>query len=117
MARGNPVLLRRLVGNLIENAILYMPAGGSVAVRTACDGADCVLTVQDTGRGMTPEELAHVFERFYRAEGAGEAGAKGSGLGLSICRRIAELHGGSIAVESRPGKGSTFTARLPSRPS
>jgi two-component system OmpR family sensor kinase len=112
--RGSAPLLRRLLSNLIENAILYTPRGGAVSVNVSGDGRTCRLVVRDTGIGMAPEQFARVFERFYRVDTPEVRSRRGTGLGLSMCRRIAELHGGSISVASGEGQGSVFTVELPS---
>jgi heavy metal sensor kinase len=107
--------LMQLLLNLVENAINYTPPGGTVAVsaqRADIPATACVC-VSDTGSGIAPKHLPHVFERFYRADSARTAG--GAGLGLAICRWIAEAHGGRIEVESELGVGSTFTVWLPLR--
>ncbi len=110
---GDPMLLRRVFGNLLDNALRYTPSGGRVTARVACDGAGCVVTVSDTGIGITPEALGRVFDRFYRADESRSRADGGAGLGLSIAKRAVELHRGAIAIESAPGKGTTVTVRLP----
>lgn len=102
-------LLGQAVANLVENAITHTPRSGSVTV-SVHDGS---VDVSDTGIGIAPEQLAHVFDRFYRANPA--RGRGGAGLGLEISRRIVEAHGGRLAAGSRPGAGSTFTISLPPR--
>ncbi|MFH0965393.1 MAG: ATP-binding protein [Planctomycetota bacterium] len=108
--RGEPERLKQVFTNLIGNAIKYTPKGGSIEVRTE-DTGDGVAraSVADTGVGIAPENLEKIFDKFYQVE-RGE----GSGLGLSIARRLVELHGGRIRVASEPGKGSTFTVELAS---
>ena len=110
---GDPVLLRRLFGNLLDNAIRYTPEGGRVTVTAERDGDGCLVTVADTGVGIEPEALGHIFDRFYRADPSRSREAGGTGLGLSIARRAAERHHGRIAIESAPAKGTTITVRLP----
>ena len=110
---GDPEALRRLVDNLVVNAVTYTPAGGAVRVGLAADEGRAVLTVADTGIGIGPEHLARIFERFYRVDKARSRGKGGTGLGLSIVKHAVNLHGGEIAVESRPGAGSTFTVSIP----
>ncbi len=109
---GDSVRLKRLAVNLIDNAIRYTPSGGSVTASVVTEGETVLLTVADTGIGIAPEHLPHVFERFYRADAARQRG-QGSGLGLSICRQIVEEHGGTIDVESAEGEGTRFLVRLP----
>lgn len=110
---GDPVGLRRIVVNLVENAIRHTEAGGSVTVTAGRTSEAIQLAVSDTGEGISAEHVAHIFERFYRVDEARTRGDGGSGLGLAICRAIAEAHGGRIEVESRLGEGSRFTLRLP----
>jgi heavy metal sensor kinase len=112
---GNPGLVRRLISNLIENAISNTPPGGKVEVRAVRTEGGANIIVRDTGRGMEPAELARIFERFYRGEAARASRAGGVGLGLGICKKVVEVHGGIIKVESEPGKGTTFTVYLPLR--
>ncbi len=109
---GEADALRRLIQNLVENAVAYTPPGGTVAVSVAENAADCILRVADTGIGIAPADLPHVFDRFFRADPA-RASTGGSGLGLSIVQSIAEAHGGGGAAESTPGVGSIFTVTLP----
>ena len=105
---ADAVRLRQLVGNLVANAIRYTPAGGAVTVAAAGP----VITVRDTGVGIDAEHLPRIFDRFWRAEGSRSRATGGSGLGLSIARKLAEAHGGTISVESTPGVGTIFTVRL-----
>ncbi len=111
---GDPDELRRVVLILLDNAIKYTPSGGRVDVALRREGDEAVLSVSDTGIGINPEDLPHVFERFYRADPARQP--SGAGLGLSIALEIARRHGGTIEARSRPGEGSVFTARLPAAP-
>jgi two-component system sensor histidine kinase TctE len=113
---GNPVMLRELLSNLIDNALRYTPAGGSVTVRVRHDGDDAILEVEDTGPGIAPAERSQVFERFYRILGNG---APGSGLGLAIVREIAQQHGAEIDIFNNPRSylkkypGSLFRLSFP----
>ncbi len=104
-------LVERVLENLIENALRHTPAGGSVEITVRAVEGDVEVAVSDTGRGIPPEALSHVFERFYRV--AGEESGPGMGLGLAIAKRILELHGREIAVASEPGQGTRFAFRLP----
>jgi signal transduction histidine kinase len=107
--------IRELMLNLVTNAIKYTPAGGLVGLSlTELDGA-VTLTVSDTGVGIAPGDLPHIFDRFWRADPArSRTGERaGTGLGLAITKWIAEAHGGSITVQSRPGRGTVFTVHLP----
>jgi two-component system sensor histidine kinase TctE len=101
MVQGNPVMLRELLSNLIDNALRYTPQGGSVTVRVRANVVEeqAILEVEDTGPGIPPSERAHVFERFYRILGSN---AEGSGLGLSIVREIAQQHGASVDIFNNP---------------
>jgi len=110
--RGEFNQLAQVATNLIANAIKYT-ANGRIEVSTGLEGEGLYLRVQDTGMGITPDDLPHLFERFYRGERAGQSQISGSGLGLSIVKEIVDLHGGEIQVESEVGKGSAFTVRLP----
>jgi signal transduction histidine kinase len=116
---GDPTLLRQLAIILLDNAIKFTPAGGRVSVSVRSLPLGATLSVVDTGIGIEAAQLPHVFERFYRGDPsrtrAPDASAsEGVGLGLSIARWIAEEHGGSIAIESKPGAGTTVTVHLPS---
>jgi heavy metal sensor kinase len=108
-------LLLQLVLNLLDNAIKYTPAGGSVSAGWRIEVDQAQLWVRDTGPGIAAEHVGRIFDRFYRIDSARGSAGGGAGLGLSICRWIAEAHGGSIAAESSLGAGSTITVRLPVR--
>jgi two-component system OmpR family sensor kinase len=110
---GDEELLRRLVLNLLDNAIRYTPAGGKVSAALDAMGPDLRIRVTDTGSGIDPAAAPHVFERFYRADKARSRQDGGFGLGLSIVKWIAESHHGEVALASQPGSGSTFTVTLP----
>jgi heavy metal sensor kinase len=110
-ARGDHARLRQLVTNLLDNALRFTGPGGSVTVTVRQDGKSAILCVTDSGQGIPPEHLPHIFDRFYQADAARASG--GSGLGLSICRWIVEAHAGSIEAESEPGKGARFSVKLP----
>jgi len=110
---GNAPLLRRLVGNLLDNAVRYTPEGGRVVAEAARRGDACEVAVSDTGVGIAPEAIGRVFERFYRADESRSRAAGGTGLGLSIVKRIVELHRGTISIESTPGQGTTVRVSLP----
>jgi two-component system, OmpR family, phosphate regulon sensor histidine kinase PhoR len=114
---GDPTRLGQVVRNLVHNAIKFTPAGGSITLSARGlrrRGRDLVeLRVTDTGCGIAPEEVRRIFERFYKTDRSRGRDGEGSGLGLAIARHTVEAHGGSIAVESTPGRGSTFIVRLP----
>jgi signal transduction histidine kinase len=107
--------IREMLLNLVTNAIKYTPQGGAVALRLAEEVDAVSLAVRDTGIGVAPGDLPHIFERFWRADPArSRTGDRpGTGLGLAITKWIAEAHGGTITVQSRPGRGSVFVVRLP----
>jgi signal transduction histidine kinase len=109
--------IREMLLNLIDNAIKYTPAGGAVGVGLSEEDGAVVMTVRDSGIGIAPGDLPHIFDRFWRADPArSRTGDRpGTGLGLAITKWIAEAHGGSITVQSRPGRGTIFTVRLPRR--
>lgn len=111
--RGNEQRLRRLAGTLIDNACKYVDDGGAVNVSLSRAGKQAKLEVRNTGAPISPEDLPHVFDRFYRADKARTGGAGGHGLGLAIARAIAEEHGGTLTVSSTQAEGTAFTATLP----
>ena len=106
---GDKDKLREVILNLISNALKHTPRGGAIALIGEARGAEVQISVCDTGSGIAPKELPHIFERFYRIKGDG---SPGTGLGLDICRKIALAHGGTITAESEPHKGSRFTVSL-----
>lgn len=110
---GDANRLRQALRTLIDNAILYTPAGGAIAVSLVVEGNEAVLGVRDTGSGIAAADLRRIFDRFYRTDTARGQRSGGSGLGLAIAKSIVEAHGGTISAESEPGKGSVFTIRLP----
>lgn len=110
--KGNAEQLAQVVNNLVSNAIYYNRPGGSVKVRVASEPDAAVLSVSDTGQGIAPGDLPHIFERFYRADKARSNAAGRTGLGLAITKAIVETHGGTLQVTSELGRGSTFTVRL-----
>jgi two-component system sensor histidine kinase BaeS len=111
---GDASRLGQVVDNLLGNALKFTPAGGTVALGVQADDADAVLSVTDTGPGISEEELPRVFERFWRGEHA--RGISGSGIGLAVVAELVRAHGGRVAVSSTPGEGTTFTVRLPRAP-
>ena len=109
--------LKQICTNLVSNAIKYTPEGGSVTV-TLRPGDDCIIgEVADTGIGIAEREMPHIFDEFYRTEGAKASGEIGTGLGLAIVKQLIDAYGGEIQVHSEPGQGSCFTFRLPLEPS
>jgi len=111
--RGDAQWLKQALINLLDNALHYTPSGGAVTVRLQTAGEWVAVAVEDTGHGIEPEHLPHLFERFYRTDWARAKDAGGTGLGLPIVKEIAEAHGGTISVTSQVDKGSVFTLRLP----
>jgi signal transduction histidine kinase len=108
--RGDAERLRQLVDNLISNAVKYSDAGGEVQVEAAANDGHVIVRVSDSGPGILSEHHGQIFEKFGRAAGSAKPG---TGLGLFLSRSFAEAHGGSLAVDSRPGEGATFTLTLP----
>jgi signal transduction histidine kinase len=111
---GDPQWLKQLFINLLDNAIRYTGEGGAVTVSLRQDGKEVAIAVEDTGLGIEPEHLPHLFERFYRTDAARSRNSGGTGLGLPLVMEIAQAHRGTITVASEIGKGSVFTLRLPS---
>jgi heavy metal sensor kinase len=110
---GDQTRLMQLLVNLIDNALAHTPSGGKILVAVFRDVHCAVLEVMDTGSGIRPEHLPHVFERFYRGDRDGRVQRPGAGLGLSLCLSIARAHGGDIQIASQPGKGTQVKVRLP----
>jgi signal transduction histidine kinase len=104
------VRVREVVSNLIANALRYTAGGGAVTVTAALAGAEVVVEVRDTGHGIAPEALPHIFDRFYKSEES-----RGSGLGLAIARSLAVAHGGNLTAASTLGQGATMRLTLPTK--
>jgi signal transduction histidine kinase/CheY-like chemotaxis protein len=113
LAYADPGRVRQIVANLVTNAHMYTPAEGKIEVSVSTQGERIQITVSDSGIGMTPEQVTHVFDRFYR--GSGQT-TPGTGLGLSIVKSLVEMHKGTVEVTSRAGGGTTFRVRLPTAP-
>jgi signal transduction histidine kinase len=109
---ANDLEMNRVVANLVGNAVNYTPAGGSVSLTTSQESSRLLLTIHDTGIGISSESLPHIFDRFYRSNEA-QSRTAGSGLGLAIVQGIVKKYGGNIEVESVLGKGSTFKVLFP----
>jgi heavy metal sensor kinase len=109
---GDAHRLKQLLANLVDNAIKYTPEHDTITLSLFKDGEWACLEVADTGIGITPEHLPHIFDRFYRVDKARSRTSGGTGLGLAIVKGIAEQHGGKVTVTSQPDKGSTFTVWL-----
>jgi signal transduction histidine kinase len=112
--QADPGRLRQVFSNLLANAIHHTPPGGEIIVSGAIEGEKIVLTIRDTGEGIPPEQLPHLFDRFYRADTSRTRDNGGSGLGLAIVKALVEIHQGKVLAESAGhNKGSKFTVRLP----
>jgi two-component system phosphate regulon sensor histidine kinase PhoR len=109
---GDRDRLREVIVTVIDNALKYTPSGGRVDVRVQQHHRKASIVITDTGAGIPPESLAHIFERFYRADKARSRDEGGTGLGLAIARHIVQAHGGDIHVESKVGTGTTVTIEL-----
>ncbi|MCI0477800.1 MAG: HAMP domain-containing histidine kinase, partial [Anaerolineales bacterium] len=111
----NSLKMQRVLSNLLQNAIRHTPTGGQVSVSAQlCADAKCVqVEIADSGEGIAPNDLPHIFDPFYRSEKSRARGGGGAGLGLTIARGIVEAHGGTIQVTSAPSVGSRFTFTLP----
>ena len=114
--RADAHALRRVLLILMDNAAKYTPSGGWIKVAAECRDGSAVVSVADNGIGIAPEDLPHIFDRFWRADKARSRDQRGAGLGLSIARWIAAGHNGNVEVESEPGRGSTFRLTLPVEP-
>ena len=110
---GDPSRLQQIFINLMNNAIVYTPAGGVVSVELAEDKYNAYIKVSDTGIGISKDEIPRIFERFYRVDKARSRNTGGTGLGLSIVKHLVEAHHGTITVDSEVGEGTTFTVVLP----
>jgi signal transduction histidine kinase len=110
--RANEAQLRRLLLILIDNALKYTPGGGRVTIAAGADATGVTIAVADTGAGISPGDLPHVFERFWRADKVRSREAGGAGLGLTIAKQIAQLQGADLSVQSEVDRGSTFQIRF-----
>jgi signal transduction histidine kinase len=111
--QGNSTRLRQVLTNLMDNALKYTPSGETVIIRVVVENGSVIVCVKDTGIGIGPDHLPHVFDKFYRVETEETRDVVGTGLGLAIAKSIIEMHGGRIWAESEPGAGSTFSFTLP----
>jgi two-component system, OmpR family, sensor histidine kinase ResE len=111
---GDGDRLAQVFTNLVDNALKFTPSGGSITLRARQEGSVILVEVADSGAGISPEAIAHIFDRFFQADPSRSGGQKhGAGLGLAIVKEIVAAHGGKISVRSEPGTGSTFTVTLP----
>jgi two-component system heavy metal sensor histidine kinase CusS len=119
MLEADPILFRRAVTNLLANALRHTPAGGRIRLAVAhSDGTGGVeVGISDTGRGIGPEHLPKVFDRFYRADPARSSDSHSTGLGLAIVQSILAMHGGTVSIHSQPGQGTTVILHFPAHPS
>jgi signal transduction histidine kinase len=108
----DPLRIEQVIRNLVDNAVKFSPPTGTIDITATAQGDGIVVTVKDEGPGVAPEYHARVFERFFRVE-PHSTGVAGAGLGLAICKRFVELHGGRIELDSRPGTGAAFRFTLP----
>jgi two-component system heavy metal sensor histidine kinase CusS len=115
-ARLDRTLLQRAISNLVANAIVYTPAGGRVSVRACHEGSSIRVEVADTGCGIAPAHLPHIFDRLYRVDRARTATSGGVGLGLAIVKSVAELHGGRVEATSDEGRETRIALVLPDAP-
>jgi len=104
---------KQVLLNLLTNGVKFTPPGGDVRIGAAIEDGMLALSVADTGIGIDASDQGVIFEEFRQVRAEGEAKQEGTGLGLALSRRLVELHGGTLTVESEPGRGSTFTARFP----
>jgi signal transduction histidine kinase len=109
--------INEVLGNLLSNAFKFTDRGGSVSLTVAADDLAVTITVTDTGAGIPPEQLPHIFDKFFQADNQASAASKGTGLGLAIAKEIVEAHGGEVRVDSAVGRGTTFVVTLPTQPS
>ena len=117
MAYGDAGRLSQVLGNLMSNALRHTPPGGTIAVTAEAAPQGARLAISDTGEGIPSEDLPYVFDRFWRGDRSrSHARGAGSGLGLAIARQLVQAHGGTIQVESQPGRGTAFTILLPAGP-
>jgi len=110
---GDADQLKQVLVALLDNALKYTPYEGTISLSLTTDERFAIVKVSDTGIGISPDDLPHIFERFYRADRTRSRERGGSGLGLAIVQSIVQEHQGTIEVESTPGRGSTFTLSLP----
>jgi signal transduction histidine kinase len=113
VVEGDEMRLQQVGVNLLDNAFKYTPEGGQVSMEVRAESDLAIISVSDTGMGISERALPHIFDRFFRAEQARSSRTSGTGLGLSIVQSIVEAHGGKVLVESREGLGARFRVELP----
>jgi two-component system sensor histidine kinase BaeS len=113
LVKGDSGKLFQLFSNLLVNAMKFTPDRGSIQIRSESNNGFAIVEISDTGIGISPDDLPHVFDRFYQADSYRNKKHRGMGLGLAICKEIAEAHGGEIEADSQVGKGSVFRVTLP----
>ena len=110
---ADPMLFNRAAGNLVENGLRFTPRGGSIRISVSATETASKVLVSDSGSGIAPEHLPRVFDRFYRADPS--RSSSGTGLGLALVKSIVDLHGGTAAIESEPGRGTSVTLSFPTK--
>jgi signal transduction histidine kinase len=113
--RADARKFKQIMVNLLGNAVKFTPAGGSVRVTASRTNGETKISIDDTGVGIAPEHVERIFEPFYQVASDASTTRAGTGLGLTLCKELIELHGGALAVASQPGKGSSFQFSLPDR--
>lgn len=111
LVNADETAMRHVFSNLIDNALKFTPKGGAVTISTYNSGANVVIEVKDTGKGISPQDIPRLFQRFFQSE-SGRKQYTGTGLGLFLCRQILQAHGGEISCQSQPGAGTTFIVAL-----
>jgi len=117
MVTADPRLVEAVINNFVSNAIRYTPPGGQVVIRARRSRSAVVISVRDTGIGIAPADVARVFDRFHRVENARARTHEGSGIGLALVQELVRMHGGEVRLDSKPGRGSTFTVTILIAPS
>jgi signal transduction histidine kinase len=111
--RLDPLRIRQVLWNLVHNAVKFTPKGGEIRVEAAADDRGISFSIADNGVGIDTKDLSLIFERFRQVDGSSTRAYRGMGIGLALAKAFVELHGGTIQVDSQPGRGTTFRVRLP----